>query len=229
MNLFPAFRIFLAPARKVGFVSFLRFQYNGGEAPVGAPSLKEVPFSRAGSGATVIDKSGNTEPIAENEPAWSYPVGGGGCQSLWLRPVDGAVAADQVGDLDDFFFPGTSRGRVLIQFSYSDVNGSTESLFRFGNKFSLRATATGLEVFDVVNDVVALALAADTDHKLLVEYSAERLSIWLAGEEEYNANGDFSITTCTDLLSRDLTLRVSNMAFSPSLGKNNENATFTSA
>lgn len=49
MNLFPIVRVFMAIASKVGKIPFLKFDYNGNEAPNGAPTLIEADFTRANS------------------------------------------------------------------------------------------------------------------------------------------------------------------------------------
>lgn len=79
MSLGP-FPIVLIPSTKNGVLQF----YNDltGE-------ILEAAFSRpdvgATSGASVFDKDGNLIELAENEPDWSFPIGGG-CPRIQMRP-----------------------------------------------------------------------------------------------------------------------------------------------
>lgn len=161
MNLFPLFRTFLVKALKIGKIPFLKFDYNGNEAPNGAPTLIEADFTRANapedgtkSGAITIDADGTFRELGLNEPRLTYPIGGkaNGCQVYKFLPElkNKIIYSDNLTQipvpwqhrgLNPTFNGATIKGRPASLLTEDTSTGSHDSRFfpayTSGNNYSI--------------------------------------------------------------------------------------------
>jgi|GEM_PF-3973837 len=89
VNLYPDFKFFLAPVKKIGKLAFVEV-----EGPANAPDvggISEGDFSRpdigATSGATVFNASGDLVELVEDMPDFSYGADGS-CPKILMRPQE---------------------------------------------------------------------------------------------------------------------------------------------
>lgn len=204
MNLFPVFRTFLIKALKVGKVPFLKYSYNGNEAPNGAPTLIEVDFTRANtpedanrSGRLVIEADGSTREISLNEPPLTYPIGGkeNGCAYFQFLPqasvtigVDNLTRqADQPFDNNDVSsLIGGVRGtwRLLIRNATGDFTATNY----LGLDSSSGTDAIGFDVvsgdanffYNIANSKINFG-TINFDGKHLITWDGVHLSLWSNG------------------------------------------------
>lgn len=132
------FQTILVPAKDTGSLHFFH-------KPTKA--ILEAAFSRpdvgATSGASVFDKDGNLIELAENEPDWSFPIGGG-CPRLLMRPqaenlvtysenanfwatlnatkTFGAVSPDGTANADGFLETAVTNSHIL----YEDITATAD-------------------------------------------------------------------------------------------------------
>lgn len=121
------FQTILVPAKETGSLHFFH-------KPTKA--ILEAAFSRpdvgATSGATVFDKDGILQELAENEPDWTFPLGGG-CPKVLMRP--------QLQNLQNNSEPTTSPGTGFntgVTFGANDWGIGLSGMVIYGDNSTFR-------------------------------------------------------------------------------------------